>query len=228
MFSFKKTGTIGDFQKFILNIYGLLDDRLYSVWDLLVHNQRFAMRALKGIRKGNLKKLKINLLISFSFLMAVANRLHIDIEDELWKRFPRKCSYCGNAPCVCKKIKPRSRVKLKIDNKFKPKTLAEFQKMFNDIYPLVGRTLAEAGVHFAEEVGEVSEAIHNFLGEHRQKLFDDIKLEIADYTSCVFGIANSAKINISYELAKIYRENCHVCHKAPCVCNFSRVAHIET
>jgi len=228
MFSFKKTGTLADFQKFVENVYATPDDRIYSIWDLLTQQQRFAMRALKGIRKGNKEKLISNLLISFSWLIAIVNRLHIDIEKEVWKRFPMLCSYCGHKPCVCKKIKPTARAQIKIDNTLKPKSLADFQDMFEQIYPENGRTLAEAGVHLAEEMGEVSEAIHNYLGQHLEKQFNDIKLEIADFISCIFGVANSAKFNVASELAKMYENNCHVCHQGPCVCRFSKVAQIKT
>lgn len=228
MFSYKKTDTIADFQGFISNVYALSDDRLYSIWDLLTHQQRFCMRALKGIRKGDKNKLKTNLLICFSFLIAISNRLHIEVEEDLWNRFPYLCSYCGRKPCVCKKIHPESRVKIKINNILRPKNLSGFQKMFNEIYPAKNRTLADAGVHLAEEMGEVSESIHNYLGQHIQKQFDDIKLEISDFISCVFGVANSAGIDVAIELAKMYSNNCHVCHKAPCACKFSKVAQIKT
>ena len=228
MFSFKKENTIRDFQKFISDVYSSPDDRLYSIWDLLTHQQRFAMRALKGIRKGNIEKLKSNLIISFSWLMAIVNRLHIDIEDDLWKRFPMLCSYCGHRPCKCKSIKPTSRSGVKIDNSLRPKNLAAFQSMFNEIYPKGNRTLAEAGVHLAEEMGEISEACQNYLGQHLQKQFDVVRLEIADYISCVFGVANSAEVDVSKELEKMYSKNCHICHEAPCVCKFSDVAQINT
>ncbi|MEK7547008.1 MAG: hypothetical protein AAB536_02415 [Patescibacteria group bacterium] len=228
MFSFKKTGTLKDFQKFIDNVYSLNDDRLYSIWDILTQQQRFTMRALKGIRKGSKEKLKINLLISLSWVMAMANRLHIDIEDETWRRFPGVCSYCGNKPCVCKKIKPSSRLKPKINDNSKPKNLQEFQLMFNEIYPPEGRNLEHAGIHLAEEMGEVSEVFHNYMGQHQQKQFNEVKQEIADFISCVFGVANSAGINVSEELSGMYQKNCHVCHRAPCVCKFSDVAQIET
>jgi NTP pyrophosphatase (non-canonical NTP hydrolase) len=227
-FTFSKTQTLADFQKFIQDVYALPDDRLYSIWDILTHEQRFAMRALKGIRKGDAGKLKTNLLISLSWLMAIVNRLHIDIETEVWKRFPRLCSYCGERPCACKTIKPPARLKMKVDNQLRPKNLAEMQAMFNEIYPASDRTLADAGVHLAEEVGEVSEAIQNYLGQHKEKQFDEVKLEIADFVSCIFGIANSADINLAAALGEIYANNCHVCHEAPCVCSFSEVAQLKT
>lgn len=186
------------------------------------------MRAIKGVRKGNIEKIKYNLLVSFSWLMAICNRLHIDIEDEIWKRFPMLCSYCGKKPCVCKAIKANKRVRIRIDNSLRPHALSAFQKMFNEVYPASSRSLADAGVHLAEEMGEVSEAIHNFSGQHLQKQFDEVKLEISDFVSCIFGVANSAGIEVSKELSEMYIDNCHVCHKAPCVCTFSEVVKLKS
>jgi len=83
-----KNQTFTHLQKFNKEVYGLPDDRMYSIWDLLGQTQRFGMRALKGIRKEDTQKITHNLLISLSWVMAIANRLHIDVEEEVWKRFP--------------------------------------------------------------------------------------------------------------------------------------------
>ena len=228
MASFKLTGTPADFQKFNRVVYGLPDDRMYSVWDLLTQVQRFAMRSLKGIRKDDKKKLKKNLLISFSFLFAIANRLHINLEKELWRRFPMQCSYCAHAPCECKTVKPTTRPVLVVNRKLRPKTLAQFQKMFNVIYPAKRRSLSEAGVHLAEELGETTEAIHNFLGQHEEGQFDLIAHEISDCISCMFGVANSAGIDVAKKISAMFKNNCHVCHKAPCMCGFAVIAQAKT
>lgn len=229
MASFKKTGTIRDFQGFVATVYGLSNDRLYSsIEDLLIQEQRFLMRVLKGIRKSDKEKVRLNLLISFSWLMSIANRFHIDAEDEVWNRFPMCCSYCGKLPCACKAIKASARARFKKDDILRPQSLSAFQKMFSDIYPPGSRTLVDAGVHLAEELGEVSEAIHNFLGQHRTVQFDEIKAEIADLISCIFGVANSAQIDMAKELEKMFADNCHVCHKAPCICDFTSVSKIKT
>ncbi len=135
MSSFHKNQTLKEFQDLIGEIYALPDDRLYSIWDLLTQQQRFTMRTLKGIRKGNIERVKHNLLISFSWLMAIGNRLHIHIEEDVWRRFPRMCSYCGSRTCVCKKEKPAERRKIKIDNSLKPENLKKLQEMFETIYP---------------------------------------------------------------------------------------------
>lgn len=215
--------SLRQFQKTISAIYSLPDDRLYSISDLLTQMQRFTMRALKGIRKGNKEKLRTNLLISFAWLMPIANRMHIDVEDEVWKRFPGVCSYCAAAPCVCKKTHPKKRV-TRDGSAARPSTLRGFQEMFGVIYPPnhppESRTLADAGIHLAEETGEVSEAIHNFLGQHLGEQFHEIELEIADYVSCIFGVANSASIDIAPALSDMFSDGCHVCHKTPCECTF--------
>lgn len=226
--SFKKQQSLGDFQKVIGNIYGLPDDRLYSVWDLLTQQQRFTMRALKGIRKQDAEKLKVNLLIALSWTMAISNRLHIEVQKEVWERFPGVCSYCGKRPCKCKTVKSTKRKHIVADRKMLPKNLFETQKLFDSIYPAADRTLAEAGVHLAEETGEVSEAIHNFLGQHSAEQFSEIQDEIADYISCVFGVANSADINVASELAAMYKHGCHVCHQTPCDCSFATVSRLST
>jgi NTP pyrophosphatase (non-canonical NTP hydrolase) len=215
--------SIRQFQALNAKIYGLPNDQIYSIFDLLTQMQRFTMRALKGIRKDDTTKLRTNLLISFSWMMAIANRMHIDVEEQIWKRFPALCSYCGFAPCKCKKIHPKKRIKIKIDQPRRPTTMNGFQEMFRSIYPPESRTVSDAGVHLAEETGEVGEAIHNFLGQHLQKQFDDIELEIADYASCIFGVANSAPFDIAPELEKMFKNGCHVCHKTPCICRFSEV-----
>lgn len=228
MLKFSSKNSLSQFQNFINEVYSLPDDRLFSLSDLLSNQERFTMRALKGIRKGDKNKLKNNLLIAFSWLMAITNRFHINAEKAVWWRFPMVCSYCGKRPCSCKKIGLFKRVKIIRKKTLKPKNLSDFQKMFSLIYPPTSRTLTHAGVHLAEETGELSEAIHCFLGEHKMKQFEEIKNEIADVISCFFGVANSAKIDIAKEFGKMYYKNCHVCHKVPCVCNFSFVAKFKT
>jgi NTP pyrophosphatase (non-canonical NTP hydrolase) len=226
--SFRPKQGLRDFQSVIGEIYGLPDDRLYSIWDLLTQQQRFTMRTLKGIRKSDPKKIRTNMLIAMSWAMAVANRLHIDADDEVWKRFPGVCSYCTQRPCVCKALRPDHRKKVSRAGQARPHSLAEIQQMFDGIYPAQSRSVADAGIHLAEEMGEVSEAVHNYLGQHTAKLFEEIAVELADYISCVFGLANSQRIDVAKELAAFYADGCHVCRKAPCVCSFASVIKLKT
>jgi len=220
MASIQKDTTINKYQDFVREVYGLNNDRYFSVSDMLTQIQRFAMRGLKGVRKADRNKIKTNLLISLSWFMSLANQLHIRTEGEIWKRFPYLCSYCASCPCCCKEKHVKERQKVFIDENKRPKTLEEFQNMFKKIYPSENRSKEDAGIHLAEELGEFSEAILTFLGQHRDADFEKIALEAADLFSCFMGVFNSAGINLAEELSLMFPENCHACKKSPCQCSF--------
>ena len=211
---------IREFQSFISQVYGLPNDRHFELAEMHGNIQRFAMRGLKGIRKGDPDRIKKNMVISFSWFISTMNRLHIDIEDEVWTRFPHLCSYCGSCPCRCKSQRVAERQQVVIDATRRPASLAEYQSMFAQIYPASGRTLEHAGVHLSEEVGELTEAILAYRGERTSEDFDNLMLEAADYFSCVMGVFNSMTVDFAHELATFYPENCHACHRAPCVCSY--------
>src|SRR3990172_1921280 len=149
MITLKRGSSLRQLQSINHQIYGLKDDRDYSMWDLLSNQERFMMRAIKGIRKGDHEKLRMNLSVATSWFLAVMNRLHIDLDDAVWERFPYLCSYCGHTSCQCKIIKPVKRAELTIDENRRPKTLSEYQKMFEKIYPHKTRNLEHAGIHLA-------------------------------------------------------------------------------
>lgn len=216
--------SIADFQRVSLQIYGLPDDRFFSISDLVSNMERFTMRAIKGVRMGNVRKLKKNSIIAFSWVFAISNRLHIEVEDVVIRRFPYVCSYCGSCPCRCKKNKTTKRANLEVKNSLKPRNISQFQKMFSEIYPSESRTIEHSAIHLAEELGELSEAIQIYFAEHKNSQFARIEEEIADYISCFFGVANSTKLNVAEEVVKNYSNNCHACHRAPCQCSFSFMA----
>lgn len=226
--SLKANVTIREYQNFIRKVYGIPNDRCYSAWDMLTNLERFMMRSLKGIRKKDLKKQKTNLLISSAWFMSLMNQIHINVENEVWKRFPGACSYCGAVPCRCKNTKSEKRKKVLIQDNKHPQTLENFQKMFEKIYPSKKRTVEDAGVHLAEEVGELAEAFLAYRGKHKEADFERIKIESADLFSCIMGVCNSLKINFAKELVTMFSENCHVCKKAPCVCKFDFVIEFKS
>lgn len=226
--SVKPDTTIKEYSDFVKKVYGLPNDRYFSLNDMLSNVERFMMRGLKGIRKGDKEKTRINLLISLSWFMSMTNQLHIDIENETWKRFPYLCSYCAFCPCICKEKKPEQRQEPIRDESKRPKTFEEFQQMFNKIYPAEKRTTEHAGVHLAEEMGEFSEAILTFRGGHKDEDFKNLELEAADLLSCLMSLFNSLEMSIAGELSVMFSNNCHVCKNAPCTCNFVDITRFES
>jgi NTP pyrophosphatase (non-canonical NTP hydrolase) len=228
MSSLPSDASIKDFQRFIAAVYGVSNDRYFSVQDMFTNVERFITRALKGIRKGDAQKTKLNLEIALSWFASLMNQLHIDIEDEIWRRFPYLCSYCGSCPCVCKAKKVQTRQPVVADEAKRPKTLRDFQKMFEAIYPASGRTLDHAGVHLVEEMGEVAEAIFTFRGNHKDEDFQNLRLESADLFSCLMGVFNSLGVDLAQELAAMYSNDCFSCHAAPCRCDFANITRFES
>jgi len=228
MASVKPNTTINEYQNFVKEVYGLPNDRYFSVWDMVTNMERFTMRGLKGIRKNDKEKTKINLLIAISWFTSMMNQLHINIENEAWKRFPYLCSYCGSCPCSCKEKKIEKRQKVFIDENKRPKTFKDFQNMFSEIYPPQNRTIEHAGVHLAEEIGEFSEAILTYRGERKNEDFKKIALEVADLFSCFMGVFNSLETDVAKELSIMFSNNCHVCKNAPCTCNFVDITGFES
>lgn len=216
------------YQTLMHKLYLGVGDQNFSVPDLLVQQQRFATRALKGIRKGDQQKLERNLLLAFCWGMSIPNRFMFSAEEEIWTRFPMLCSYCGTKPCSCKMVKPAKRARVHKNPRLRPKKLSDFQEMFRQIYPPETRTLEHAGVHLAEEMGEEAEAVHAYLSEHKKYQFKKVKEETADFLSCLFGVAISANIDLAKGTAKLFDKNCHACHKAPCVCTLSFINNFKS
>jgi len=228
MNSIRENTTIKEYQEFVKEVYGFSNDRYFNLWDMVSNIERFTMRGLKGIRKKDIKKTKINLLIALSWFMSTMNQLHIDIENEIWKRFPYLCSYCGFGPCSCREKKIEGRKEVLVNDSKKPKTLQEFQRMFKIIYPPDARTIEYAGVHLAEEIGEFSEAVLVYRGKHKDEDFKNIKLEAADFYSCMAGVFNSIEIDMAKELSIMFSNNCHICKKSPCICDFEDITRFKS
>ena len=215
--------TIRQYQDFVRDVYGRSNDLHFDLSDMMSNIERFAMCGLKGIRKKNDSKTRLNLLISISWFMSTMNRLHIDIESEIWRRFPYVCSYCTSCPCSCAETRPDERKAVSGEGKARPLTIKDFQSMFERIYPPERRTLDHAGVHLAEEIGEFSEAILAYRGEHRNELLRNVFLEAADVFSCYIGVFNSLGMSMADEISLMFSENCHECRKSPCECDFDTI-----
>ena len=144
--SMKPTSSLRDYQRFVAAVYGQNNERHYSVEEMLTNISRFAMRGLKGIRKDDLEKIKVNMVIAVSWFVSLMNQLGVKLEDSVWNRFPYLCSYCGECPCACKRKKVHKRLKIRIDPKLRPKTVKALQTMFNEIlsYQKIGTSTIQS------------------------------------------------------------------------------------
>lgn len=228
MVSLKTHALFSDYQAFVQAVYGPSNLRNFSVEDMITNITRFSMRGLKGIRKNDTEKVKMNIVIAMSWFISLMNQFNIDIEDRVWHRFPYLCSYCGELPCACKAKKIKKRLKIKADDSLRPKSIGGFQKMFDEIYPAKGRTLEHAGIHLAEEVGELSEAVLMFRGQHTPENFSQLELEASDLLSCFLGVFNSIDVDYEKTLVSMFSNGCHECKKTPCICEYDHVVNFKS
>jgi len=219
--------TVQGVQRFVRYVYGPADSRFFGPDELLSNVLRFTMRGLKGIRKGDQDKAALNLVISFAWFVSLMNTLDVDILKETWRLFPGICPYCRSAPCKGKQCKKRGGTRVpdlsRSAHGRRPTTLTGLQLMFNRIYPASARGLYQAGIHLAEEVGELVESFLAYKGTHKDKDFDNVIVESIDYLSCLLGTFSSLQVRLSRELAASFSNNCHVCHLLPCKCSFDTI-----
>ena len=175
----------------------------------------------------------------FGWYCALANRLQIDLEETLWRKYPGVCPRCMQAVCMCertpKDIEPGKLAVLAASNSYqKPESLRQWQTMFGHMYrspnggeaiPPSRDRLAMVFTRMAEELGEVAEAI--LLDEaidHEVGLV--IRNEFADLGAWIFALANNLQfvdpaasgVTLADVSWNLYGGKCHRCQKSPCIC----------
>ncbi len=206
------------FQDLNRTIYCIVNDRNYSNADLVSYVLRHITRISKGVRKGNYDSMDLWFCMASGWLFAVANRFHISLEDEMWKRFPRKCPYCAFMPCACKKRAPSRSVFNDEPTTSRPASMQDWQKMFFAIYP--DNSAEGSAWHLFEEIGELSERVRNFSAKHDAESFEKIKEEAVDVLANLFAVASCLKIDLAEVSARYFANGCPECEECPCQCSY--------
>lgn len=158
------------------------------------------------------------------------------IEKMIWAKFPNICPYCRLSPHIgrrCKEIDPaRSEVdwnELKDvadrDRGNMPRTLAQWQQMFNRIYPRDENSNHDLNIkRLGEELGETAEAIRIFPIATQY-----IICEAPDIFAWLMGFANQFDVDrrtpekeigryLEQGIEKAYPDGCVECGFSICKC----------
>ena len=208
--------SFAEFQAMNRAIYGTLNRRNYSNQQMISRIHRNATQVLKSVRTGNEAPRAYYLCMAFSWSLAFANQLGIDLGKEIGSRFPGVCPYCGHSPCSCDP-KNRSKSRLALPP-IVYDSVAAFQAKLAEIYPK--NTLLYSAMHMAEEVGEVDEMYENFSATHMPELFDEVVLELVDVIANTCAVASCSGITIADHMQNFFFAGCSKCHQTPCGCGY--------
>ena len=214
--------SFADFQGLNKKVYLVVNDRHYSNTDMFSRLHHHITQVLKAVRRENYVDVEYNLCMALSWAFALANRFHINLEEEMWESFPGHCPYCLHAPCKCKeRAKNRQRTMGGREGR-KPDSLRGWQRMFARIYP---NSVIDSAIHLAEEAGEVNEAIRDHMATHDEKWFSKIIEELVDVITHIFSIATCLKINLADSMAGYFAKGCPGCKKPHCICGYALEDH---
>ena len=156
------------------------------------------------------------------------------VEELIFRKYPYVCPYCRRAPHedgICKSVRgTESTVNHSVLREFyetnrprMPRTLDEWQRMFQVIYPRSTDDRARSTLGLFEELGELAEAVRVF--DRYPKYFAG---EAADTFSYLMGIANEhnlrlqqdggASVSLQDEFLKRFPGVCIGCGNRVCVC----------
>lgn len=224
MIKISSNSSLAEFQAHNDEVYRETNDRLYSLERLFAKVHRHVTHASKPIRKHYLEKRELefgkvmyHLCMALDWSFAMFNRYHIDLSEDMWKRFPGLCPYCQEAPCCCKK-RPKNRQKLLGSSKGeKPVSLRQWQEMFAIIYP---NEALVSTLHLNEEAGEVNEALQAHSVTLQMDLFWKVIEELVDLVTNIFGVANCLKMDLAEGMAFYFADGCPKCKHPICECGF--------
>lgn len=214
----KKKLSLSDLQKTILDIYGIPDDQLYTVEDLLYYGQKFALIGIKKHEIKNTKEMIENFVISLAWFLALSNRYHFDLESITWKRYSYKCPFCMEIPCVCEDKEGQKAMKTGRPSSRRPERIRAWQGMVEKIYP--DEDTPELLMIFLRKTDDLSHSFRLFLKEKQIKHFKEIEIKSADYFILFLRIFNSMNSNLEKKFYSLFKKGCYVCFKTPCICNY--------
>ncbi len=212
--------TFRDLQRRNAEVYGYQNDIHLEKLDFAMKAHRYAGMAAKYWHQKKVQQIPTLVLWTFSWNLALANRMHIDLQEEVWNRFPGHCPYCGKVPHDygnCKKW-AEGRVVLP-PSCARVQTVDEFQDMFARIYP--NNNVSFAFLQFVNEPSEVCEALQLFNASHLPRDYEKVREECIDVVANTFAVANILGIRIADLHDEALKDGCPNCHLASCRCGIT-------
>lgn len=209
-----KSFSLQQIQKMLWQIYHKRNLQLYSSAELLLHVFEEASVVAESFRKEDGDETNTAIARLFGWLIAFINDQNVDWAKTAFWKYQGLCPYCGRKEnCVCISVETKPACWHRNPNGSMPKTLNEWQKMFDRIYGNVNKVAGRerCWLHVEEELGEISRA-------HRLNKRKLMLGEIADAFAWLVAFCNRSGINISHTIISTYPFRCDVCAQEKCKC----------
>ncbi len=225
--------SVEGFQKMFRYIYYEVNERKYKKDDELIDRLMEEIACLTEYARKDRRAAFIRKTADiFSWHMGVCNRLGVDIQEALWRKYPGVCPYClKEKDCICGTEHPKiadAELKLRRLRRERrgrePKTLAGHQALHRRLYswqhdcelPII------IVAHMVEEIGEVSYAHRHFVMAEdtvqKNRFWDNVCEELTDVLSWMFALANRLEFDLADTVWEYYPYECADCHEGPCIC----------
>jgi NTP pyrophosphatase (non-canonical NTP hydrolase) len=99
----KMPGTIKDWQNMFHKIYGRINKMSWTI-QIWLHFHEELGELSKEFRLNNETKMKEEFADCFAWLMALCNKLGVDLSEITWEVYPGVCSHCKKEKCECCKV----------------------------------------------------------------------------------------------------------------------------
>jgi hypothetical protein len=228
------TPSIAAHQERIATIYGAINER--HTWEYMFSYLGRSVGYLwKSISDARVTSQE--LIRPLSWILALAVKLEIGLQDAFCRRYPAKCPYCVATPCVClisgKRPKNNTathkvqgilyKAHSKLKDSPKSRGLRFAAATIEAIYPQNLAVWRFAGPSFRitkllEEMAEVHEAIALYRVGKRRK--EAVSEELADVFAWTVGTWRLAlpNNNMDDEFIDYYYKGCPVCLASSCKC----------
>lgn len=198
-------------------IYGIPDDRMYDLDDIFYYHQKWLLRYVDDKKHSRTDSAWKNFLITTAWFLAIINRVHLDLEQILYKRYSWKCPFCLELPCQCDTDKKgRKSRKTGRPAGIKPATITAWQVLIEKIYP--ASSLGFKNLAILQSQDQFHQTFRNFRRESSHRSLRQIEIASADYFVEILKIANQFKFDLGNNYKELFSDGCFVCHKSPCGC----------
>ncbi len=180
---------------------------------------------------------EIDFIRTVSWIIAICNKIEMNLEQHLLDRYPHCCPYCLSTTCKCRKTgkRPAERIPAyRIPDELRGRansrrnigdviTFDYIGNIIETVYPQNEIVWESSGpwrhlVKIQEEAAELHEALSGFL--NKKKPIDIVGEECADLMAWILSAWKIVYPNSIFDHAFIhyYIHDCPVCSAKPCIC----------